>query len=148
MASPSRSPSLEEPQITGIPGRPSPIEISKFIESTIRKHMLSALSPEDKAVMEQANRKLTLHATTGLWVGSLAGAVLAFRRRFMAGRAAAQAMKASGKGASGVPRLFYPQQGEAGANAAAGAAAGAAKGARFGFLARGLGLGILGALVG
>lgn len=48
-----------------MPGKPTPIQIKEYVDGTIKRHMQDALEPQDKLVMEAANRKLMIHATTG-----------------------------------------------------------------------------------
>lgn len=57
--------SAREPSIQGMPGKPTPIQIKEYVDGTIKRHMQDALEPQDKLVMEAANRKLMIHATTG-----------------------------------------------------------------------------------
>lgn len=147
-----------------INGRPvqSPLQVAEFLEQVVKKQLASALSPEDKAAMERANKKLMIHATTvrsnkaaslrqnadpdltqGLFIGSTLGATLAFRRRWMAGYRAAQARSTTATPQGSVPKLFYPPGTER--PTPRGETIG---GSKLGFIAKGLGLGMLGALIG
>ncbi|ORY69155.1 hypothetical protein BCR35DRAFT_308180 [Leucosporidium creatinivorum] len=134
--------SIREPSIGGN-AKPTTLEIAQFTEEVIKRNMQNALSPQDKTIMEAANKKLMVHATTGLWLGSTCGAILAFRSRWRAGRAAQQAMK--GGVTPQVPKLYYG--GAAGAGPA-GQQTGTQTKSRLAFIAKGLGLGMLGALAG
>lgn len=136
--------SIREPKI-GDNAKPTTLEIAQYTDEVIKRNMQNALSPSDKTIMEGANRSLMLHATTGLWIGSTCGALLAFRSRWVAGRRAAQQAMKGGSATPQVPKLYYG--GAAGAGAA-GKQDGTQTKSRLAFVAKGLGFGMLGAVAG
>ncbi|KAM0786629.1 hypothetical protein ACM66B_002081 [Microbotryomycetes sp. NB124-2] len=159
---------ISSPREPTIKGRrvQTPLEVAQFIEEVIKRHMKSALGPEDTALMERANKKLMVHATSGLAIGSMVGTLLVFRGRWSAARRLAQAAgsRATTTGGSGAGTAtsaseskFYPSLGATGgAQQQSGGAQGGAKSFanettnrnRLWFMAKGLGFGMLGAMVG
>ncbi|PRQ77585.1 hypothetical protein AAT19DRAFT_8653 [Rhodotorula toruloides] len=90
-ASPAGAPSLPNP---------SPTDMARLTQATIQRALSQELSPEDRMIARAAEDKLMLHARRGFWLGTLAGALLALRSRWTAGR--------SGLRAGQLPRLFFP----------------------------------------
>ncbi|KAK4049531.1 hypothetical protein OIV83_004028 [Microbotryomycetes sp. JL201] len=151
---------ISSPREPTIRGRrvQTPLEVAQFIEEVIKRHMRSALGPEDTALMERANKKLMVHATTGLAIGSMAGTLFVFRGRWSAAKrvlgikTSATTGTASG-GAGASHSKFYPSLGSAGAQQAEAQGANtvtsnASNRSRLWFMARGLGAGMLGAMIG
>ncbi|GAA5899412.1 hypothetical protein JCM5296_002287 [Sporobolomyces johnsonii] len=131
----------------------NPVDLVRFTQDTIHARIHEELSPTDRLLAASAQDKVMRCARTGFWLGTMAGAALAFRSRWTAGR---QAVREGGQ----LPRLFYtPKTGQAAkaqeeaAKKAAGEAAGEAAGSgmrqsRAKFIGKGIGYGILGSVVG
>lgn len=90
-ASPAGSPSMPNP---------SPTDMARLTQATIQRALAQELSPEDRMIARSAEDKLMAHARRGFWLGTMAGALLAFRSRWRAGQ--------SGLRAGRLPRLFFP----------------------------------------
>ncbi|GAA5822008.1 hypothetical protein JCM3770_001631 [Rhodotorula araucariae] len=138
--------------------RATPEQI-RAAQETISRNITSALDPSDRLLAQEAEGKLLSHARRGFWLGTFAGAALAFRGRFAAGRAAA------GQGI--MPRLFFPsakegagsvkaqmeaakkaaQEGAAGADAADKAGEAMRRG-KAGLLGKAFGFGVIGSVAG
>jgi hypothetical protein len=87
--------------------QPNPVELMRFTQETIRRRIDEQLSPSDRLIAHSAEDITMRYARTGFWIGTLAGGMLAFRSRIMAGRKLMQQ--------GGIPRLFYPTKpGQAG----------------------------------
>ncbi|GAA5907494.1 GRAM and VASt domain-containing protein [Sporobolomyces salmoneus] len=85
----------------------NPVELMRFTQETIRRRIDEQLSPSDRLIAHSAEDITMRYARTGFWIGTLAGGMLAFRSRLIAGRRAMQA--------GNLPRLFFPSKpGQAG----------------------------------
>lgn len=148
------SSSAREPTIRGRRVE-SPLQVAQFVEEVIKRQMRSALSPEDTMLMERANKKLLTHATVGLAAGSMCGTLLAFRGRWAASRRMAANGSVAQRGAEPAGKSFYPSKAVQDGTASAGGASGSAKVSgdmpnrnKLWFIAKGLGFGMAGAMLG
>lgn len=116
----------------------------RVIAEVIRNHLDHNLDDRDRAALLAASQQLMQHAQMGLWVGSGLGSALAFRTRWLA---AARALRTSG-GAGAGKALFYPTAAAAPAGAAGAASQATKQGLNIRFIAKGLGMGLLGGFVG
>lgn len=83
------------------------VELMRLTQETIRKRIDEQLSPSDRLIAHSSEDLVMRYARVGFWTGTLAGGMLAFRSRIMAGRRAMQQ--------GSLPRLFYPTKpGQAG----------------------------------
>ncbi|GAA5960857.1 hypothetical protein JCM3765_000845 [Sporobolomyces pararoseus] len=85
----------------------NPVEFMRYTQETLRRRIDEQLSPSDRLIVHSAEDITMRYARAGFWIGTLAGGMLAFRSRIVAGRKAMQQ--------GGLPRLFYPTKpGQAG----------------------------------
>ncbi|GAA5965808.1 hypothetical protein JCM21900_001920 [Sporobolomyces salmonicolor] len=136
----------------------NPVDLVRFTQETVHARIREELSPTDRLIAASAEDSHMRWARTGFWLGTMAGAALAFRSRLITGRQAVREGQ--------LPRLFYsPKTGpaaqaqeEAAKKAARERAAGEAAGeeaagnemrqSRAKFIGKGIGYGILGSVVG
>ncbi|GAA6019096.1 hypothetical protein JCM11491_002845 [Sporobolomyces phaffii] len=80
----------------------NPVELMHFTQDTIRRRIDEQLSPSDRLIAHSAQDITMRYARTGFWIGTLAGGMVAFRSRLVAGRRAMQQGR--------LPRLFFPNK--------------------------------------
>ncbi|KAK4048848.1 hypothetical protein OIO90_005656 [Microbotryomycetes sp. JL221] len=138
---------ISSPREPTIRGRrvESPLQVAQFVDEVLKRHMRSALGPQDTALMERANKRLMTHATVGLTVGSMCGTLLAFRGRWNAARSV---VSNATRQSSSTAKSFYPTLSNNAASSSQQQATEPSRRDRVWFIAKGLGFGIFGALVG
>ncbi|KAI5478941.1 hypothetical protein MNV49_004462 [Pseudohyphozyma bogoriensis] len=111
----------------------------------IRKQFEQNLTPEDREVLMKASKTYLAHASAGLWLGSLTGCALAFRKRWT--QRPRPPYKSTGAG-----KMYYPtasaEAGKVGKEVVEGKKAEAPKNDLLGTLVKGFGYGLLGGFVG